>query len=118
LTYKYQATNKPGVKPQDHAIIYTEDKNKKGEKPTEAPGEEKLLNKPIRMDPKTVRDQLDPRSRLNYAKIYTVEYNVKVCFIGSIHAKSVDNFCRAYNLKHQPLPEGDNVEFESGIGDQ
>lgn len=118
MTYKKQATIKKGVKPQDHAIIYTEDKNRKGEKPTEAPGEEKLQNKPIRMDSKTARDQLDPLSRLNYAKIYTVEYNVKVCFIGSIHGKSVDNFCKAYNLKHQPLPVGDSVEFEDDNGDQ
>ena len=118
MTYKYQATNKPGVKPQDHAIIYTEDKNKKGERPTEAPGEEKLQNKPIRMDPKTTRDQLDPLSRLNYAKIYTVEYNVKVSFIGSIHTKSVENFCKAYNRKHKPLPEGDNVGFDGDNEEQ
>jgi hypothetical protein len=84
----------------------------------EAPGEETLQNKPIRMDPKTLRDQLDPLSRLNYAKIYTVEYNVKVSFIGKIHPKSVGDFCRAYNLKHQPLPEGGDVQFEGGFGDQ
>jgi hypothetical protein len=112
LTYSGKATSKPGVKPEDHAIIYTEDKYKKGEKPTEAAGEKKLPNVPIKMKPRTVRDQLDRMSRLNYAKVYTVEYNVKVHFIGDIHKDSADDLCRTYNLKHQPLPQGDNVEFE------
>jgi len=118
LTYRRQGTSKPGVKPQDHAIIYTEDKNNKGEKPTEAPGEEKLYNVPIRMNPRTPRDQLDPLSRLNYAKVYTIEYNVKVCFIGEIAEDSKDDFGRSYNQKRLPLPEGDNEEFEVDAGEQ
>jgi hypothetical protein len=36
------------------------------------------------MIPKTQRDKLEPASRINYAKVYTVEHNVKVCFIGHI----------------------------------
>lgn len=70
------------------------------------------------MEPKTPRDQLDPLSRLNYAKIYTVEYNVKVKFIGDIHKKSQKYFKKAYNLKHQPLPEGDDVDFSEDSDDQ
>lgn len=118
MTYSRQATSKSGVKPQDHAIIYTESKNNKGEKPTEATGEVKLLNEPIRMNPRTSRDQLDRSSRLNYAKIYTVEYNVKVCFIGDIHKNSVSAFCRAYNEMHRPLPVSDNVGFEGDIPEE
>lgn len=57
------------------------------------------------MEPKTRRDQLDTLSRLNYAKIYTVEYNVKVQFIGKLHDKSIPYFKRDFNLTHQPLPE-------------
>jgi len=79
-------------------------------------GREKLLKKAIKMSPLTARDQLDPLSRLNYAKIYTVEYNVKVCFIGRIHKDSVKYFIRDFNLKHQPLPENENLEF-SDISD-
>jgi Family of unknown function (DUF6590) len=33
------------------------------------------------------REKLDPASRINYAKMYTIEYNVKVFFIGSVHHK-------------------------------
>jgi hypothetical protein len=32
------------------------------------------------------RDKLALESRVNYGKVYTVEHNVKVCFIGEIHA--------------------------------
>ncbi len=40
--------------------------------------------RPIRVIPKTPRDKLEKESRINYAKIYTVEHNVKVLFIGQI----------------------------------
>ena len=39
---------------------------------------------PIKVDTNSPRDKLDPTSRVNYAKIYTVEHNVKVHFIGRI----------------------------------
>lgn len=55
--------------------------------PSEQHGEN-LTKEPIRVIPKTPRDKLDPESRLNYAKIYTVEHNVKVWFIGHIAEKS------------------------------
>lgn len=32
----------------------------------------------------TPREKLDEASRINYAKVYTVEYNVKVLFIGKV----------------------------------
>lgn len=63
------------------------------------------------MQPRTHRDQLDPTSRLNYAKIYTVEYNVKVSFIGNIHPDSIKYFNRDYNLTHKPLPEAEHNEY-------
>jgi hypothetical protein len=52
------------------------------------------------MEPRAYRDQLDPTSRLNYTKIYTVEYNVKVSFIGKIHRDSVRDFVRDFNETH------------------
>jgi hypothetical protein len=80
LTYGGQATLKPGVKPEDHTIIYTSDR------PKLKPGEY-LTNKALRMVPDNPRERLDPASRMNYAKLYTVEHNVKVYFIGQIHLK-------------------------------
>jgi hypothetical protein len=50
-------------------------------------GEAELRLRPIRVIPKTPRDKLEKQSRINYAKIYTVEHNVKVLFIGHVDPK-------------------------------
>jgi hypothetical protein len=111
LTYGRQATTKHGVKPQDHAIIYTQNDKKKDETPTEVEGEQKLRKRPIRMDPRTPRDVLDPLSRINYAKIYTIEHNVKVNFIGTINKHSVKYFKRDFNETHPSLPEDPDAVY-------
>lgn len=77
---------KSGVKAGDHAIIYTEDNP-----PRAIPGE-RFVKQPVKVQPKTPRDKLEPISRLNYAKIYTVEHNVKVLFIGRIAPESEKQF--------------------------
>jgi hypothetical protein len=41
-------------------------------------------------------------SRLNYAKVYTIEHNVKVCFVGRIHKNSMGEFDATYaRIQHQ-----------------
>lgn len=80
LTYGNRGTAKPGVKPEYHAIIYSSTNA-----PKELDGEPKLHKSPIRVVVDNPRDKLKPQSRVNYSKIYTVEHNVKVCFIGKIH---------------------------------
>jgi hypothetical protein len=52
--------------------------------PKPLPDEGLLSKSPIRVVPNSPREKLDPASRVNYAKIYTVEHNVKVAFIGHI----------------------------------
>jgi hypothetical protein len=87
LTYQRKATTKRGVKREDHAIIYT------GKKPPkELDGEHRLTLRPVQVIPKTPRDKLEKESRVNYAKIYTVEHNVKVLFIGHIAPASEHTF--------------------------
>jgi hypothetical protein len=81
-TYHGLATMKHGVKREDHAIIYTGDK-----RPKKIKGE-KLQLHPIQVIPRTPRDKLEEESRINYAKIYTVEHNVKVLFIGRVAPSS------------------------------
>jgi hypothetical protein len=39
------------------------------------------------------REKLRKESRVNYSKIYTVEHNVRVCFIGKVHEDSEATFC-------------------------
>jgi hypothetical protein len=91
------------VKQDDHAIIYT------GENPPrEIQGEDPLTLRPIRVIPKTPRDKLEKESRINYAKIYTVEHNVKVHFIGEVAKSSqhrlIADFDAAWMKKRQINP--------------
>jgi hypothetical protein len=88
LTYANQGTAKPGVKPEFHAIIYTSSRGP----PERLEGESQLLKKPIRAITDNPREKLWKESRVNYSKIYTVEHNVKVCFVGKIHKDSEATF--------------------------
>jgi hypothetical protein len=93
LTYGRQGTNKRGVKAEDHAIIYT------GEiEPAPLLGETGIHHRSVRVDTKDSRGKLEPESRVNYSKVYTVEHNVKVCFIGKIHEASVATFFTDFDL--------------------
>ncbi|KAG4440141.1 hypothetical protein IFR05_004350 [Cadophora sp. M221] len=99
LTYAAQGVMKKGVHANDHAPIYN-----KGGKAAYGPGEQKkgLTRQPIEVhcDP---RHKMDQMSRLNYAKTYTVEYNVKVWFIGRIAKASEEALAANYNDVHPPL---------------
>lgn len=102
-TYSFQGVNKNGVHADNHAVIYSE------YTPTFLPGEkEKGLVRPaILMVPNSPANKLHPASRLNYAKLYTIEYNVKVRFIGYVHESSGRQVAASYNEIHQamePLP--------------
>ncbi|KFZ08885.1 hypothetical protein V502_09088 [Pseudogymnoascus sp. VKM F-4520 (FW-2644)] len=83
LTYGHRGTAKPGVKPDHHAIIYS-----RGRLSSMVSEEQELVNEPIRIEMNSPRHTLDSMSRINYAKIYTVEHNVMVSFIGRVHADS------------------------------
>jgi hypothetical protein len=86
LTYGSQGTNKPGVKAEYHAMIHTS-----REVPSPLRGEQ-LVMRAVRMEPSSPQEKLDPKSRVNYAKVYTIEHNIKVCFIGKIHTDSRKTF--------------------------
>lgn len=80
LTYENRGCKKPGVKASKHGIVYSD-----GTKPKLLDGEPKLGVRPVRMRIYAPGEQLARESRVNYAKLTTVEHNVKVFFIGSIH---------------------------------
>ncbi|KFY44233.1 hypothetical protein V495_03558 [Pseudogymnoascus sp. VKM F-4514 (FW-929)] len=107
LTYSKRGSDKPGIKPEHHAIIYTElnqanrSRNHR-QTPQVSEGETPLPNTPIRVEPNAARHQLNMWSRLNYAKVYTIEHNVKVCFVGRIHKNSMGEFDATYaRIQHQ-----------------
>ncbi|CZR64351.1 uncharacterized protein PAC_14249 [Phialocephala subalpina] len=89
LTYGRQGLNKPGLHAEDHAIIYTTD-----QPPING---DSHVNTPIQMQSKSPRDKLEPMSLVNYAKIYPVEHNVKVQFIGWIAKTSQLHFARDFD---------------------
>lgn len=77
-----------------------------GQKAVRLPGEkEKGLRKPPIKINCEKRHKLDNASRLNYTKPYTVEYNVKVWFIGQVAKESLWQLGTDYNKEHPPLPE-------------
>lgn len=65
---------------------------------------------PIEMIPENPKLNLDGASRLNYAKIYTIEYNVKVKFIGRVHPDCGYQVAADYNSIHSSIdpPIGSN----------
>jgi hypothetical protein len=99
LTYNGQGVNKRGIIAKHHAIIYS------GKRPIAFKGEKEkgLQFRAIRAKLDAVRDRLDDASRLNYAKQYTIEYNVKVWFIGSIFSDFEWQLRTDYNRIHPPL---------------
>ncbi|KAF7956934.1 hypothetical protein EAE96_004258 [Botrytis aclada] len=100
MSYEGRATSKSGVHPEEHAIIYTTPE------PRLVTNEDgrKMKFDPVKMIPDSSRHALDKASRINYAKIYTVEYNVKVWFIGRVDRASEPIVIRSYNDANQPLP--------------
>ncbi|KAE9367987.1 hypothetical protein N431DRAFT_548269 [Stipitochalara longipes BDJ] len=78
-TYQHQGTTKAGAQAQHHAAIYSG-------KEVLYEGEN-LTKKGVCVDMFHPSEKLDPASRINYAKVYTIEYNVKVFFIGKVYSK-------------------------------
>jgi hypothetical protein len=100
LTYGNQGVLKNGVHPEDHAVIFSS--KKEGAYLLERE-EGLMINKPIRIDIKDPSNKLDSLSRLNYAKIYTVEHNVKVLFIGRVAKNYEQEVIRAFNEANPPI---------------
>ncbi|PMD40895.1 hypothetical protein L207DRAFT_529192 [Hyaloscypha variabilis F] len=80
-TYQQQGAMKAGAQAHHHAAIYSGN-----EVVIEG---ENLTKKGIRVEMFFPNEKLDPASRINYAKVYTIEYNVKVFFIGRVPSKYV-----------------------------
>ena len=94
-TYSGQATLKPNLPDAgEHAIIYTGSKIPNEHSYVAIDGTtvyERLEKRPVRVksEQPDKEGQLDPKSRLNYGKIYTVEHYVRVLKIGIVHPESL-----------------------------
>jgi hypothetical protein len=77
-TYNGQGTTKPGVHAQDHAAAYAV-----GSKLKLKTGE-KMDKEPFRIKVEDSKEKIDPMTRINFSKLYTVEHNVRVMKVGRI----------------------------------
>ncbi|KAJ5093543.1 hypothetical protein N7456_009404 [Penicillium angulare] len=86
-TYSGQGVAKAGVDRSKHAIIYM-----RGTQPVTRTNEPRMTKEPLEVEPAKADQKLDPMSRLNFGKVYTVEHNVKVLPVGRITEGSLAKF--------------------------
>ncbi|KAK3712227.1 hypothetical protein LTR37_009089 [Vermiconidia calcicola] len=90
VTYSGQGVAKQSLKKDEHTVVYT---GKKVPSPTpqEMPkrGEAGMLPQAVRVDPDDLAEKLDDMSRIHFAKVYTIEHNVKVKSFGRVNRNSM-----------------------------
>jgi hypothetical protein len=90
FTYRGQGLTKPGVNADDHAIAFGS-----GKRPVSLSGEKPMKFEPIEV--KLAQGQaLHEMSRINFAKVYTVEWNVKVRHVGMVVPESLPHLLTAW----------------------
>ncbi|KAL1841931.1 hypothetical protein VTJ49DRAFT_6322 [Mycothermus thermophilus] len=102
LTYGRQACKKNGVKPDKHGIVHQHNKD-----PRRLKGEPRLGIPPVRVKLYERAEKISVESRINYSKVYSIEHNVRVFFIGSVVKSDFDDiFLPAADscFLQQPLP--------------
>jgi hypothetical protein len=90
-TYGGQGAAKPSVRPQDHAVVYVDGGPQPLPPENEMPGKEAI---PIILEHQT--ETLEPMSRIDFSRVYTVEHNVRVLTIGRISPKHLGSFDKAF----------------------
>jgi hypothetical protein len=83
-TYSGQATTKPGISIQDHAAVLPE-----GGTLIKHPKEKDMEKTPIFIKVENPQVTVDPMSRINCVKPYSIEHNVMVRNIGRVIGESV-----------------------------
>ncbi|KAL9010345.1 MAG: hypothetical protein Q9173_004709 [Seirophora scorigena] len=83
-TYSGRGAGKKGVDQRAHAIIYTG-----SHPPDKLPIERDMNKSAICVVPTRADEKLDPISRVNMGKIYTVEWNAKVKDMGHVEKNSL-----------------------------
>lgn len=95
MTYAGRGLAKPGVNAREHAIIYT-GLSCPGLSVWEQSVVDTTLLAPICVVPTTHDGKLHPLSRVNFAKMYTVEFDVQVYDFGLVHKDCRDTFWSNY----------------------
>ncbi|KAK3656385.1 hypothetical protein LTR56_003087 [Elasticomyces elasticus] len=87
--YGSRGVSKVGTKKSEHSIIHTgrlPPQPTPGERPSR--GEDGMRSRAIRVVPDGPDNQLDAMSRLDYAKVHTIQHNIKVAPVGIVHPDS------------------------------
>lgn len=103
VTYGGRGVSKPGINKSEHCIIYTgahvpnpliEELPSRNESP--------MQPIPIRVIPDNVAEKLDPTSRVDFGKVETILYNIKVKAFGNVHGGCMQalhvQFCAVWRL--------------------
>jgi hypothetical protein len=102
ITYNGQGASKAGVRGEDYAAVYPV-----GGQPNI--GDSEKLNKepfPILVEEPT--ETIDPKSRINFGRVYTVEHNIKVLKVGRIpdeHLPRLDQYFIGRIATSGPTPQ-------------
>ena len=109
-TYGRQGVGKHGVVKSEHAIIYTgrtPPEPMEAERPKRA--EQGMRPEAIRIDPDNPEDKLDPRSRIDFGKVHTIQHNIKVRNYGQVHPRSMSallhQFGNIFGASAQPVAQ-------------
>ncbi|KAI1452545.1 hypothetical protein F4805DRAFT_27162 [Annulohypoxylon moriforme] len=84
LTYGRRGCTQSGVNPKTHGIVYSISGNQGEREPRPLQGEPELGFPPIKVAGYKDDEPLPKESRVNYAKLITIEHNMKIFFIGFI----------------------------------
>lgn len=98
-TYGGRGTLEDGVHFEEHAIIYTS-----SDPPLLLEAEqisEKFAS--VRVIPRSPREKLDKSSRVNYTKLYTIDYDIKMQVVGQIDKYHMRRFLNNVRLAHPSL---------------
>jgi hypothetical protein len=109
-TYRKEATTKSGASSEYHAIVYATGSELNLLPQEEFPG---IGSFPIVLEDKSVT--IDPSSRLNFGKVYTVEHNIKVRNVGKVEKGSLQGL-EVLLLKSMGVDMPD-TETETGTED-
>lgn len=105
-TYSGRGLAQDGVVKSEHALIYT-GSNSPQLRPDELPsrGESGMRSQPIRVDPETRMDRLDPLSRIDFGGVHQVSHNVKTKSMGFVSRESIrilqSHFSNVWQVKRQ-----------------
>lgn len=96
FTYGNKATLKPGVVPEEHAIVYSYN-----HKPELLPGEHTFSKDPICVVMNSGEPPLSKSARIFFGLHHPVQYNVKVKDLGYVHPEHLPNLIGYWRLEQE-----------------